>query len=67
MKRSTITSSRMRSTTDWNYDGMIEDAQLGFYVGVNVANADAMPTWTPGDEFEAARKEALASAAGKTE
>jgi Zn-dependent M28 family amino/carboxypeptidase len=51
----------------WNYDGMIEDAQLGFYVGVNVANADAMPTWTPGDEFEAARKEALASAAGKTE
>jgi Zn-dependent M28 family amino/carboxypeptidase len=44
----------------WNYDGMIEDAQLGFYVGLNVANADAMPTWTPGDEFEAARKAALA-------
>ena len=46
---------------------MIEDAQLGFYVGVNVANADAMPAWTPGDEFEAARKSALASAAGQTE
>jgi Zn-dependent M28 family amino/carboxypeptidase len=43
----------------WNYDGMIEDVQLGFYVGLNVANADAMPTWTPGDEFEAARKKAL--------
>ena len=25
----------------WNFDGMIEDAQLGFYVGDNVANAAA--------------------------
>ncbi|MET0342024.1 MAG: M28 family peptidase [Polyangiales bacterium] len=47
----------------WNLDGMVEDARLGFYVGVNVANADDMPTWTPGDEFEAARKEALAARA----
>ncbi len=46
----------------WNFDGMIEDAQLGFYVGLNVANADQMPSWTPGDEFEAARKAALAAA-----
>jgi Zn-dependent M28 family amino/carboxypeptidase len=44
----------------WNYDGMIEDAQLGFWVGLNVANADTLPAWTPGDEFEAARKKALA-------
>jgi Zn-dependent M28 family amino/carboxypeptidase len=50
---------------DWNFDGMIEDAQLGFYVGLNVANADDMPTWTPGDEFEAARKKALEDVAGK--
>ena len=40
----------------WNYDGMIEDAQLGFWVGLNIANAAQGPTWTPGDEFEAARK-----------
>ena len=46
----------------WNFEGMIEDAQLGFYVGLNVANADEMPAWTPGDEFEAARKKALSSA-----
>jgi Zn-dependent M28 family amino/carboxypeptidase len=46
----------------WNFDGMIEDAQLGFHVGVNVANAPQMPTWVPGDEFEAARKAALAAA-----
>jgi hypothetical protein len=26
-----------------------------------IANADAMPTWNPGDEFEAARKAALAA------
>jgi Zn-dependent M28 family amino/carboxypeptidase len=45
----------------WNFDGMIDDAQLGFYVGVNVANADSMPSWLPGDEFEAARKAALAA------
>ncbi len=35
----------------WNFDGMIEDTQLGFYAGLAVANSDAMPTWTPGDEF----------------
>ncbi|HEY8537438.1 MAG TPA: M28 family metallopeptidase [Steroidobacteraceae bacterium] len=49
----------------WNFEGMIEDAQLGFYVGLNVANADEMPTWTPGDEFEAARKKALEEVAGE--
>lgn len=43
----------------WNFDGMIEDAQLGFYVGLNIANALNTPTWAPGDEFEAARKAAL--------
>jgi hypothetical protein len=45
---------------DWNFDGMVQDAQLGFAVGVRVANADQLPGWVPGDEFEAARKRALA-------
>jgi Zn-dependent M28 family amino/carboxypeptidase len=49
----------------WNFDGMVEDAQLGFWAGVDVADADSMPTWTPGDEFEAARKAALEALAGK--
>ena len=44
----------------WVFDGMIEDAQVGFYAGWLVAQADAMPTWNPGDEFEAARKKAIA-------
>ena len=45
----------------WNFDGMIEDAQLVFYSGWIVAQADAMPTWNSGDEFEATRKKALAA------
>jgi hypothetical protein len=31
-------------------------------LGLTIANADAMPTWKPGDEFEAARKKAIAEA-----
>ncbi|HMN44150.1 MAG TPA: M28 family peptidase [Povalibacter sp.] len=49
----------------WNFEGMIEDAQLGFWTGLDVANADAMPTWVPGDEFEAARKQALEAVAAE--
>jgi len=45
---------------EWTFDGMIENAMLGFTVGVKVANADQGPSWVPGDEFEAARKAALA-------
>ena len=43
----------------WVWDGMIEDSIIGFQVGWLVAQADQMPTWNPGDEFEAARKKAL--------
>jgi Zn-dependent M28 family amino/carboxypeptidase len=44
----------------WVFDGMIEDATVGFKVGWLIAQADAMPTWKAGDEFEATRKKALA-------
>ncbi|MEO8019678.1 MAG: M28 family metallopeptidase [Pseudomonadota bacterium] len=44
----------------WVFDGMIENASVGFYAGWLIAQADAMPTWNPGDEFEATRKKALA-------
>ena len=43
----------------WNLDGMIQDALLGYWTGLAIANADEMPNWVPGDEFEAARIEAL--------
>ena len=48
-------------TDEWVFDGMIEDAMIGFGAGWLVAQADAMPTWNPGDEFEAARRKALAA------
>jgi Zn-dependent M28 family amino/carboxypeptidase len=43
----------------WNFDGMIQDAQLAFLAGLRIANEDALPTWVAGDEFEAARLAAL--------
>jgi Zn-dependent M28 family amino/carboxypeptidase len=45
----------------WVFDGMIEDATIGFNAGWLVAQADEMPTWNKGDEFEAARKKAIAA------
>ncbi len=45
----------------WNFDGMVEDAQLDLIAGWLIAQADAMPSWKPGDEFEAARKKAIAA------
>lgn len=47
---------------NWNLAGMVQDAEVGFWIGLAIANADAMPTWNPGDEFEAKRLEALADA-----
>ncbi|HEX4963587.1 MAG TPA: M28 family metallopeptidase [Thermoanaerobaculia bacterium] len=44
---------------NWTYDGMIEDARLGFLAALSIANNPTLPTWNAGDEFEAARKAAL--------
>jgi len=48
---------------DWNFDGMVDDARFGFRATLEIANADHSPTWTAGDEFEAARRAALAALA----
>jgi Zn-dependent M28 family amino/carboxypeptidase len=63
------TANRYHQASDeydpsWKFAGMVEDAQIGFWTGYIVANADSMPMWVPGDEFEAARLEALAAAQG---
>lgn len=47
---------------DWDLSGAVEDTQLLFYLGLMVADASRMPAWEPGNEFEAARKKALAAA-----
>ena len=46
---------------NWNFEGMVSDALLGYWTGLAIANADEMPAWVEGDEFEAARLEALAA------
>jgi hypothetical protein len=43
----------------WNFDGMVADALLGFWTGLAIANADEVPAWNAGDEFEAARIRAI--------
>ena len=44
---------------DWDWSGAVEDTRFYFYLALLTANAPAMPAWRPGDEFEAARKQAL--------
>lgn len=46
-------------TDDWNFSGMVQDAEFGFLAGMLIANQDRMPQWNPGDEFAAARQQAL--------
>jgi Zn-dependent M28 family amino/carboxypeptidase len=48
-------------TDDWRFDGMEQDARFGFWAGLILANDEEMAAWHPGDEFEAARLEALAA------
>ena len=40
----------------WDLSGAVEDVRLSLELGLTVANGATMPTWTKGDEFEAARK-----------
>jgi len=49
-------------TPDWNWDGMVEDARLGFMVGLAVADASTTPQWRSGDEFAHLRPPAAADA-----
>jgi Zn-dependent M28 family amino/carboxypeptidase len=53
-------------TEDWDLSGAVQDVQLCFHLGYQVAQAKAMPEWQKGDEFESARKKALTSANGST-
>jgi Zn-dependent M28 family amino/carboxypeptidase len=48
-------------TAEWDFSGAVEDARLLFHLGSKVADAPLLPTWRPGDEFEAARKKARAA------
>ena len=49
----------------WDFAGAVQDVRLAFLLGCRLADADAMPQWKAGDEFEPARKKAIAEAAGR--
>ena len=44
----------------WDLSGAVQDAQLLFSVGWQVANGEQYPTWLPGSEFKAKRDEMMA-------
>ena len=44
---------------DWDLSGAIDDLQLLFRVGYNVAMGDKWPEWNPGTEFKAKREAML--------
>ena len=44
----------------WDLSGAVQDIQLLFEVGYQVANAEEYPTWLPGSEFKAVRDEMMA-------
>jgi Zn-dependent M28 family amino/carboxypeptidase len=52
-------------TDEWVFDGMIEDAMIGFEAGWLIAQADQMPAWNKNDEFEATRRAAIAASANQ--
>jgi Zn-dependent M28 family amino/carboxypeptidase len=44
---------------DWDLSGAVQDVQLLFEVGYQVANGDKFPEWKPGSEFKAKREAML--------
>jgi len=49
-------------TDDWRFEGLVQDAQFGFFAGLIVADDPSLPNWNAGNEFEAARLAAVAAA-----
>ena len=43
----------------WDFRGAAQQAHFNFLLGYRVANAEKIPEWNRGDEFEAARKRSL--------
>lgn len=41
---------------DWDFSGMEQMAEFGLTLGIDIADIPKLPTWTPGDEFLAARE-----------
>lgn len=44
---------------EWNFEGMVQDAQLLFEIGYQLSNESTFPQWKEGSEFKSIREEAL--------
>jgi Zn-dependent M28 family amino/carboxypeptidase len=42
-----------------DFTGLAKTAQIAFYLGHLIGNADTLPMWNPGDQYEEPRKESL--------
>ena len=51
---------------DWNFSGIVNDAELLFAVGYSLADSDAWPNWSSDSEFRAVRDESAADRAGSS-
>jgi Zn-dependent M28 family amino/carboxypeptidase len=40
----------------FNVDGIVQDAELYYRIGLELANSDAWPVWKPGSEFKSIRE-----------
>jgi len=47
---------------DWNWDGAVEDLQIFYTLGRQLAEGSAWPNWYPGAEFRAVRDKSRAAA-----
>jgi Zn-dependent M28 family amino/carboxypeptidase len=45
----------------WDWSTAVQMAQLGYWMGTEVANGSTVPNWLPGDEFRAIRDRSLAA------
>jgi Zn-dependent M28 family amino/carboxypeptidase len=44
------------NSTEWNLEGIAEDAKLSFMIGYELANMETFPAWTSGSDFRNLRK-----------
>lgn len=44
---------------NWDFSGLVQQARLAFWIGLRVADADEVPTWKSGDEFEQVRLKSI--------
>lgn len=50
-------------TPDWDLRGAVQDIELYFAIGLDVADSDAWPQWYEGNEFRAVREQSVGAAA----